>query len=298
MPAPALVEIPKPRPSAINWDAIGAFFWNPHPPGPAGASSPIGGLRYPYGTQGVIVCGKHYVCGPQSTLSIPPDDPNFNLVIRNLMILCGDQSRNDMGMRRIYLEILDTEGSAYLERLDREGANVILETVKRNVIEALDKENESRATRHIPKRLFDANEQRMLTMIEGLAERLDKQKFHDLKTELKGIKEKAQIVPEFEKELSALPMGKLRHKAKVAGILYAQNITQPDLIRLLQEHKAAQLQDTNVDKDPDVIANRAAMAAGQEEIQAEAGAGDEDEDEILNDTVSVDEQDGLQPTPI
>lgn len=284
----------------INWDALGAFFYNPHPAGSKFSFTEIGGIKYPYGTLGVIVTGKHYVIRPQGLGHVQADDPNFALVVQNMQILIGEFAKNDYGVRRIYLEEAEAEGPAYFEKLDARGANVICDTIRRTVVDALANENASRASRHIPPRGFDRNEEKAIAVLEALSERLDTQKAHDHKMELEAIRAAALELPDFAETLASIPIQKLKRRAKLAGMMVGPTTTKADLIRMIQEKKAIDLQNTDPGTDPDVLAAAAtapptpsARTTGEDIPEP----GDEEISAMMDETVHVDDGEFAEGRP-
>lgn len=232
---------PVQAPVRINYDALGAFYWNPHPYGPKGLMEEHNGIKYPYGTKVVIVCGKHYAFYPQAMGHVDANNPHFSLIIRNLEIIVGESSRNDSGLRRVDLARLDKEKEVYLEELDKNGKNILLETLRETVLENFRRENETRLQHRIPAREMTHAENMAVELMNVMAETLDQKGAHELKEQIKGIRKAAAEPPPFFAELRKLGIGALKKKAAQMGALVRGNPGKEEIIRIIAEHSAAQV---------------------------------------------------------
>lgn len=222
-------------PSDINYDVFGYVYWNPHPKAKGGVEKEVDGRKYPYGTEIVVVAGRHYVFPPQGLAHIPPEDPNLRLVLSNIGNMIGASSRNDKGIRRLDLRRLIEEGDDYLREVDADASNILLETLKNLTYDNLDRENESRAARGLPKRDFNIHEARMLEVYKGLHSRHSSKKTLSREKELAALREGAEAEPAFAVELAKMNVNQLRKKAAAAGIAKTFTMGKDELIRRLRE---------------------------------------------------------------
>lgn len=263
----------------INWDALGAFFYNPHPPVGKGVPKVVNGVTYPFGAEVAIVAGKHYAILPQSILNVPSADPNFALIVQNIETMIGQWARNDRGVRRLDLAQMAERGPDYLREIDAAGASVLAETIHRTVVVALEKENESRVARKLAPREYTHEEQGALFVFEGVIARLKKQEMYDKAKHLEQIKKGAQAIPDFAVTLSALPIADLRKRARLANLIITRDMKKEQLISILEEHRKEEIAQAKREGRE--------IAAADHEIPMSTEEGDGGGDVDLDETIDV-----------
>jgi len=273
-----------PDPFVLDYNQLGAFFYNPHPD-TGGVSKEINGVWHKFGTEVVIVAGKQYTFPPQGIGKVLSTDPNYVLVLRNVETMIGLSAINDRGIRRIDLGRLEREGVAYLKEIDATCANILIDSLTETYVEALEKENESRVSRNLPPREPNAQEQEKIGVLEGLATRLKKEMSHSLTQRLKAIKKAAQQAPNFQATLKELGMDDLKRRADIASIAFDDTTTGEQLIAKLTAHKMRVIKEDiekeALDSQPDESTED---ASGDDQGQDD---GDEGLDDLLNTRVNV-----------
>lgn len=282
-PVAAQVEI------KVDYDTLGVFFWNPHPPAKAGVFVEAKGIKYPFGTKVVTVAGQNYALPPQSLFCVQKNDPNFALVIRNIECLLGLSSINDWGIRQVDMAQLESRGEEYLMEIDAAGANRICETLHETIEVQFEAENVKRVSRDLPKRDYTLEEKRGLAVLRNLSKRLGIQGKHETEGQLAAIEEGAISIPDFAVNLQKVPIEQLRTKAKLAGLLTKPGMKKHELIALLKAKKEREIRAATI--NPDLIAE--AEGTGPREAAPLELVEEEDED-VLSDTVSLDDDERIE----
>jgi len=270
----------------LDYDLLGRFYYNPHPK-IQGATKQVAGIEYPIGTGVVIVAGKAYVFPAQGIGKILKTDPNFECAVLNVERMLGVSSLNDVGIRKVDLKRLEQEGDTYLAELDTNCANILMDTLQRLYVEALNKENDSRISRQLAPREPDVNERSQLQILEGLAARLHKQKTHGAESLLRTIRQGAALAPDFAKTLDEMGMGELRRRAAIARIAFNNETTGAELIAELRKLRAPDSKVAPASGPSAVAEGEPVGEVDQPELGGEAETDDAD---LLDETVRMPEE--------
>ncbi len=262
----------------MDWEALGHWFWNPHPPMKNSTTIQVAGITYPFGYKVIIVGGEHIVFPTHGFCRIPNNHPNRNLILRNIGILLSEQAITDKGVRRVDMKRLADEGEDYLAEVDAAGFNALLDGIHTEVIEGLERDNANRAKMNKPPRDYSFHEKQLLMVYRGGMSRLDKTKGHDKTSQLEQIKADAEVAPNFIATLRNLKISQLRKRAKQMGAMLDPTAKHEDIIAHLRKMREAEVAAGRQEADFD-----AALAT-----PAEDEAPEDDMEALLNETIPVD----------